>query len=325
MKIIHLSWLKRSEENLGGVEKFAHYLNRALTEAGHECQIVAWSDYPNRSKVGNIGNVDAALLLGSWVESEYDFDVAVTDGYWGAGITRHPVAAVIHGTWAQFHVNMMNPSPWLNAEVRAQHDAFNAINVFPVACSRAAARELEQHHRRQAAATILHGVDLKAFYPRKVGGFTPDHIPVVLHAATNEKKGSGLMPGITRELGPEYFVSYLQAKAGEEPQAFQRGDLFLHPSKHEGCSFALIEAIATGLPIATTDVGMFEDIPDFSVGRVLPISTTVAQWAAVVREIWGDGRTPYKKYAEEARRTAKDIADFERFKAEWVMFLEGLA
>lgn len=287
MKIILLSWRKREDGELGGVEKAHWYLHRALTEVGHECQIIAWSDYPNRSKVGNIGNVDAALLLGSWVESEYEFDVAVTDGYWGAGITRHPVAAVIHGTWAQFHVNMMNPSPWLNAEVQAQHNAFNAMNVFPVACSRAAARELEQHHRRQAAATILHGVDLKAFYPRKNGGFTPDRIPVVLHAATNEKKGSGLMPGITRELGPEYFVSYLNATAGEEPQAFQRGDLFLHPSKHEGNAYALLEALATGLPVVTTAVGLFEDLPDGACGRILPISSTVSQWADAVREVWG--------------------------------------
>lgn len=311
--------MKRSEGEAGGVEKFADYLHRALTEGGHDCQIIAWSDYPRKERVGNIPNTDKALLLSSWVDAEFDFDIAVSDGYWGCGITLHPVVPVIHGTWHQFHVNMGNPSPWLNIEVKGQHDAFNAVNAFPVACSPAAARELRQYHRRDPVATILHGVDLEMFYPRKNGNFNAP--PCVLHAATNEKKGSAIMPAIARELAPAFNVFFLNAKIGEEPAAFQRGDIFLHPSKAEGNAFALLEALASGLPIVTTDVGLFADIPDKAVGRVLPIGATVAQWAAAVREVWGDGSVPYRDYAVEARRTAKDMADYQRFKREWIEFL----
>ena len=287
MRVVHVSWLKRSDGELGGVEKFADYLRRALAEAGHDCTIVSWSDYPKHGSARNMSNPDKALVLGSWLESEMEFDVAVSDGYWGHGITQHPVLPVVHGTWAQFHLNM-GDSPWGNHEVRAQHDAFNAPNAFPVACSPASARELVAHHRRQPVATILHGVDLEAFRPANPADIMPDNIPhpVILHAATNAKKGQEIMPAIARELGAGFSVEYLNAKIDEEPDAFRRGDIFLHPSQHEGNAYALLEALATGLPVVTTNVGLFESIEDGLVGRVLPVGSTVSQWAEAVRDVW---------------------------------------
>ena len=317
MKVLHLSWLKRSDGELGGVEKFASYLERALLEAGHTCQIVSWSDFPNRAKCERLSNPDKALVIGSWAESELDFDVAVSDGYWGLGITAHKVVPVIHGTWAQFWLNMRG-SPWSNAEVQAQHQAFTAPNVFPVACAPASARELERHHRRPPAAIILHGIDLDLFRPQK--NSRADGRPIVLHAATNVKKGSEIMPAITRELGDAYRVEFLQAAAGEEPAAFQRGDIFLHPSRHEGNAYALLEALGTGLPVVTTPVGLFESMEAGLVGPVLPIDATVGQWADAVRDAWAN----VVPYGRAARATAKKLASFDRFRDDWVRFLEGL-
>lgn len=319
-RFVHLSWLKRQDGELGGVEKFGDYLQRALTEAGHECRLISWSDYPNAERVNNISNCDRALLLGAWVERELEFDAAISDGYWGAGISVHPVIPVVHGTWAQFHVNM-GSSPWSNAEVQQQHAAFTAPNAYPVACSAASARELDQYHHVKAHV-ILHGIDLDRFYPRKDSRIMPE--PVVLHAATNDKKGRHLMQPIARALGHDFRVEYLNAKVGEEPRRFQAGDIFLHPSRHEGNAYALLEALSTGLPIVTTPVGLFEDVPDRSVGRILPIAATVHEWADAVREVWGDGSTPYRSYALEARRTAHDLADYNRFASEWVHFLGSI-
>ena len=331
MKVVHVSWLKRSDGERGGVEKFAHYLQRALQEAGHQCQVVSWNDYPAQRASRSLNNPDKALVMGSWVEAEVDFDVAVSDGYWGLGINAKPVVPVIHGTWAQFHLNM-GASPWANAEVRAQHDAFNAPNAFPVACSPAAARELELHHRRKPAATILHGVDLEVFRPRwsNEAENIPEIIPpqsgkpLVLHAATNDKKGQLVMPAIARQLQPDFSVAFLGAEVGQEANAFRRGEIFLHPSKHEGNAYALLEALATGLPVVTTSVGLFESVDDKAVGRVLSGSATVSQWAAAVREVWGDGSEPYTRYAREARSLAESIADYQKFKRNWLEFLGGL-
>lgn len=323
MKVLHLSWLKRSDGELGGVEKFAHYLQRALTEGGHECQIISWRDYPNAANLARVPNPDKALMLGSWAESQAGFDIVVADGYWGAGISATPVVPVIHGTWAQFHINM-GSSPWTNIEVKAQHEAYNAANAFPVAVSAGSARELLAHHRVTAQEVIMHGIDLEEFRPQKHGN-PEDQRPVILHAATNAKKGKTIIPAIERDLGADFRVLYLNAGAGEEAEAFQRGDVFLHPSKHEGNAYALLEAMATGLPIVTTNVGLFESIDDGLMGRTLTIQAPVAEWASACRDAWGDGKTPYRAYAREARAWAKRIADFETFKGKWIAFLEAKA
>jgi len=317
MRVVHLSWLKRDapDNSLGGVEKFASYLRLVLGRSGHACQLVAWSDFPSRQKCERLANPDKALVLGSWAEAELEFDVAVSDGYWGLGITRHKVLPVVHGTWAQFHLNM-GGSPWLNAEVQAQYQAFTAPNTFPVACSPASARELLEHHRRAPYRTILHGVDLQEFRPQKDS--RADGRPIVLHAATNPKKGREIIPAIARELGQDYRVEFLNAGAGQEALAFQRGDVFLHPSRHEGNAYALLEAMATGLPIVTSSVGLFESIEPGLVGPVLPYTATVSQWTDGVREAW-EKRIAYGR---AARSTARRLASLDRFQDEWLKLLQ---
>lgn len=322
MKVLHISWLKRSDGELGGVEKFADLLSLELRAQGHECRIISWSDYPGAKKANNLNNPDKALLLGAWAEAEIDFDIAVSDGYWGAGITAHPVAPVIHGTWAQFHVNMGNPSPLTHPEVQAQHRAFNAVNAFPIACSPASARELSYWHHRGAYATILHGVDARAFSPLKQGHYGA--LPVILHAATNDKKGRPLMPRLAADLAQDFQVTYLNAGRGEEAAAFQRGDVFFHPARHEGNAYALLEAMSTGLPIVTTPVGLFADIRDYTVGRVLPLDTTIAGWAAAVREVWGDGVLPYRRFAQHSRALAGRLASLEDFRVRWSATLQAI-
>ena len=324
MKVLHVSWRSRAEGELGGVEKFAAYFQDAMRARGHDCRIVAWSDYPGEARLRSISNPDRALILGSWIDSELDFDVAVVDGYWGIGITGRPVVPVVHGTWAGFHVNMGNASWDTHPEVAAQHTAFTATNAHPVACSPASARELERYHHR-TAPVILHGVDLDIFTPQKNGRDVAAGAPLVLEAAgKNVKKGSEIIPAIARELRPDFRVEYLNAGAGQEAARFQAGEVFLHPSRHEGNAYALLEAMAVGLPIVTSNVGLFEDIEDLVVGRVLPVRATVKQWGDAVRDVWGDGVVPYRHYAKNARSWMRQHGTIDRFRREWCDFVEAL-
>lgn len=289
---IHVSWLKRDDGELGGVEKFAAYLRQALQERGWAVAVIGWRDFPQAAKFTHISNPDKALILGRWLDGPtfgMAYDVAVSDGYWGLGITSHPVVPVVHGTWAEFHERMgLRPT----LEVQRQGEAFNAPNSFPVACSAAAAREVRRHHGRNVTATILHGIDLAAYHPLS---FFDDQRPapppwIVLHAATNEKKGSRLIPQIAALLGPDYDLQFLNAGLGQEPAAFRRGHMFLHPTRHEGNAYACLEALATNLPVVTTRSGVFEDIPAdpsfrTAVGFTLPIAATPESYAAAIRQV----------------------------------------
>jgi hypothetical protein len=320
---VHVSWLKRSEGALGGVEKFAMHLAKALTTTSFECRIVGWSDHPEADRLGERPLADKAQLLGEWIDRSLAFDIAVADGYWGRGIRSRPVVPVVHGTWAEYERRMRGAAATdVAADVCAQHDAFTAPNAFPVAGSDASARELLEHHGRPPAATILNGIDLVAFRPMLALGRTDR--PIVLHAAHSLKKGANLLPAIAAELGGAFALEPLAADAGNEATAYARGDVFLHPSRHEGNAYALLEAMAVGLPIVTTPVGLFESIADRDVGRVLPVGAPAHEWAAAIREVWGDGVAPCLQYARRARQRACELADFHRFSDEWRHFLANL-
>jgi len=288
--LVHVSWLKRDSGHLGGVEKFAAYLRQALSEKGWGVAIIAWDDFPGHHYYQDRPNPDKADLLGHWIDGPafgFAHDVIVSDGYWGIGVSSKPVVPVVHGTWAEFHARMgLRPT----LEVTRQGEAFNAPNAFPVACSPASAREVKRYHGRSVAATITHGIDLGLYRP-PVEPLPPGPPWIVLEAAgRNEKKGARIIPEIQRFLGKDFIVEYLSAGLGQEADAFRRGHLFLHPSRHEGNAYALLEAAASGLPIVTTNAGLFEDIAWDADGRTalgytLPITATPEQFALAVKKV----------------------------------------
>jgi glycosyltransferase involved in cell wall biosynthesis len=293
---VHISWLKRADGESGGVEKFAAYLKAALSERGWEVIIISWADMPGHERYDRqgVGNPDKAYVLGAWLDGPafgVGYDIAVSDGYWGIGVTSRPVVPVVHGTWAEMFVRMgMRPTD----EVQRQGEAFNAPNAYPVACSAASARELRRHYGRTAVATIYHGVDLAAFRPPDEP-LPPGPPWIVLEAAgKNAKKGSRIIPAIAAMLGPDYQIEYLNAGIGEEADAFRRGHIFLHPTRHEGNAYACLEAMATDLPVVTTQAGIFEDIPWApsgltSVGYTLPITARPEDFAHAIRQLCREG------------------------------------
>ncbi|OGS01200.1 MAG: hypothetical protein A2V88_08955 [Elusimicrobia bacterium RBG_16_66_12] len=326
---VHVSWLKRSDGEGGGVEKFAAYLKQALTEKGWSVAVVSWSDMPQHERYDrqDLPNPDKALLLGTWLDGPafgVAYDVAVSDGYWGLGITSHPVMPVVHGTWAEMHARM---GMRFGLEVQRQGEAFNAPNAYPVACSAASARELRRHHGRAATATIYHGIDLCAFHPRDEALPGPPWI-ILQAAGKNAKKGAKLLRPIADMLGPDYQIEYLNASIGEEAEAFRRGHVFLHPTYHEGNAYACLEAMATGLPVVTTAAGVFEDIPysqpkrgsQTRVGFTLPVGSRAEDFALAVRLACCE-RTAL---GAGARRWAEQHANMTDFADSWDRLLREI-
>ena len=62
-----------------------------------------------------------------------------------------------------------------------------------------------------------------------------------------------------------------------------KADIFLFPTKSEGFSLALLEAMARGLPVITTDVGANKDMIEDNGGVIVPINAPNAIDAAIER------------------------------------------
>ena len=178
---------------------------------------------------------------------------------------------------------------------------------------------------QRPVTVIRHGVDAELFHPperRSPAGKKP----VIIHAASDKVKRKELIPKLA-ELLPEFDFQFLGVKSGrlgDEAARWRQGDLFLHLAAKEGNSYAILEAMATNLPIVATKVGIFasDDEDCCSHARTVSPSLPVEDLAAVaeaVRETW-ENRRSYNP-----RQWIMENATLEKFTTDWHNYLNKLA
>ncbi len=99
-------------------------------------------------------------------------------------------------------------------------------------------------------------------------------------------------------------------------------DVFLLASQHEAYALTLVEAMAVGLPVITTDVGCVGEVFEDGVHGIVVKDAGVASYAhALVRMVTEAGE--WKRYGEHGRATAQKLAgqSHEKYVRAWVTAL----
>jgi len=346
MRVAIITYCRREDGHPGGVPKWAWYLKRALDDDGHTVRHYAWRDYPAWQKHDHLPEHEKARLLSAYLmrdaEALLDYDHIIADGFWAIGFPDDaPVTVVCHGTWAGLAAACGGVAPEL---IAAQGEAYRRFPV--VAVSGAAARQVERYHGARVAQIIPNGVDLEAFRP--AGRRRPNDPPVVLYAGKGYAKGEDLVEQVKARLDDRVMpreghsrasfakasepegrllrqaqdklcrIEYLDSPMGMEARAFQRGDVLVFPSRHEGDSYALKEALASGLPVVASAVGALEDERSREIGEVVAGFEPADYCAAVERVLANRG-------AYQPRRWAEKHAGFEVFAEQWMRYLDAAA
>jgi len=126
-----------------------------------------------------------------------------------------------------------------------------------------------------------------------------------------------------RTRGIEGSVRFAGGRA-DVPDLLRASDLFVHPSREEGFSNAILEAMAAGLPVVACDVGGNpEAVTDGETGRMVP-SRDAAAFASAIAEFLAD---PEKRKAmgEAGRRRAIGRFSLDRMVGEMESLYESLA
>jgi glycosyltransferase involved in cell wall biosynthesis len=126
-----------------------------------------------------------------------------------------------------------------------------------------------------------------------------------------------------RERGIERSVRFVGSRT-DVPDLLRASDLFVHPSREEGFSNAILEAMAAGLPVVACDVGGNpEAIVDRETGRLVPPRNAWA-FASAVAELLAD---PEKRKAmgEAGRHRATERFSLDRMVGEMESLYEALA
>jgi glycosyltransferase involved in cell wall biosynthesis len=126
-----------------------------------------------------------------------------------------------------------------------------------------------------------------------------------------------------RERGIEGSVRFVGSRT-DVPDLLRASDLFVHPSREEGFSNAILEAMAAGLPVVACDVGGNpEAVVDGETGRLVP-SRNAAAFASAVAELLAD---PEKRKAmgEAGRFRATERFSLDRMVGEMESLYDSLA
>ena len=127
-----------------------------------------------------------------------------------------------------------------------------------------------------------------------------------------------------RERGIEGSVRFVGSRT-DVPDLLRASDLFVHPSREEGFSNAILEAMAAGLPVVACDVGGNpEAVVDGETGRLVPPRDA----GGVCRRDWRNcSRTESKRKAmgEAGRRRATERFSLDRMVGEMESLYESLA
>jgi len=306
--MFHISRFKRNDKNgihLGGVEKFAHYLQMVFPDL----QLVSWEDCPDRIENEDKPDYDKASILNGWLLEEGlvgSRDTVIVDGYWGLGLQGKVgrLISVCHGSYFGRYVQSLI-YPWGETvdpyEIDAQEEAWSECEI--VAVSESSWYELECLGLE--STVIRHGVPLDIFRP------LGKERHCYMHAAGSLRKGVDLISLLYDEVPDIRPMNERSGRLEKEAARLNEAMVILAPTRHEGNSYFLIEALACGTPALSYATGLATELDERC--GIVTGDLSGDNWQNLIENTDWESFSP--------REWAEENGSLERFKKEWKSFL----
>lgn len=293
MKIVIIS---NSKKPSGGVERFSYYLMEGLLGRGYEVLLVGREDLGSFAqrvlsalRYTGLDQPLQAWLLGRVAVRE-GFDVCVTNGMLGWNIRNRKVLNVQHGTFVRGAIRTRRddsfPKFFIKRYIWSWFEKKAAVRAAVCAAVSEETREsVVRYYHATNVIAVPNAIDTSKFVPgsrlesrRRLG--LPESGSILLFASRlGSQKAESLIYGIAgmiKEGLPD--VSVVGAAFGQKFRsdsgitglddftydklidAYRSADVFLLPSRHEGSSLALLEAMACGIPFLASPVGLVPEL-----------------------------------------------------------------
>ena len=205
---------------------------------------------------------------------------------------------------------------WIAPNERRMLRLANQATTVSEFAADATRKDLVDHPIR----VIYNGIDTDRFFPKpKDEGNDPFRLLYV--GSWISRKGVDLLQPIMRKLGPGFELLYTGPQEGrvkgntrdighlanEEQvvQALQDADVLLFPSRSEGFGLVIVEAMASGLPVVTSEIAPITEIIRNGVdGFLCPVNDT-DEFARAIRRLKEDSQQ-YKQIRKSGRKRALD-------------------
>lgn len=267
-----------------------HLLAHALEQHGWSAIVVGPRRAPGRWRF-RLG-LDYLSVSRSAMRAacDADPDLIVSNGYLGFGAAVDvPRIHVYHGTMVGATRTVREFMPRREcvrrslgagaAEMLAGHAAARVVSV-----SEATAGEARRFYLVKDSEILPNAIDETTFAPlhreraRHTFGLHADRKYALFVGRTEPGKGADIALGAAERTGYELLIAGRSGlrdshhlgilTASQLATAYAAADCVLLPTRYEACSFVVLEAIACGRPIITTNIGwvraLVQAVPDYA-------------------------------------------------------------
>jgi len=314
------------EEVPGGTEIFVRYLKRAFPES----DLITYSTGKKRAMEMNLGKINLEEAKMGFVtgrkfhevnrKGRYDVLLSNSTAGWFVSLLRPgiPMINVHHFTFAGMADKVLRGTPGYSAS-RYFVPLFERISAFGkvnVAVSYKTQRELKEYYG-QESRVIENGVPLDVFKPvprdeaREMLGLKWDGPMGIFVGRADHTKGFDIVQRISRMKPNTKILCITPTKVSDDtlivrrnvsnedmPLYYSASDFFIFPSRYESASYSSLEAMACNLPVVVSRTGIFEDIDEARIGRIVKTFKPEDYSEAVDHILEGNNFEPRKLVAE---------------------------
>jgi glycosyltransferase involved in cell wall biosynthesis len=325
-----------------GVERFVEMMANIAKKAGFHPKVIDMTTVvPQTARFRKLRYYVAWRVGREVNRAAKPEDVIICNNFFSWNARRSRSMVVYHGTdKGRALKNRRNMSLLRNVAVRtigAHLEKKTGTGRMAIAVSNSAREEVEEHYHVGVREVIPNAVDLELFSPgrkkaelRRSLGLPLDKFLILFVGTSDPRKGlawilNELRPGLrpsqrlvlrTDGIIPSDDVTVIgRLPTRQLADLYRACDVLVFPTSYEGCSFALVEALASGLPVITSPAGSGRDLEsdlllkpyiisgndtDKYLDSITRLESSPSEWALV--------SSAARTYAERHH----GLADFER-------------
>lgn len=138
-----------------------------------------------------------------------------------------------------------------------------------------------ENHKKNDKITFFHSVGMS---PRKgtdillnafINGRLYEKSKLIIHTQIPIEKVCGYSDEILKNYGIEVVQKTVSA-----PGLYYLGDVYVYPTRLDGLGLTMYEALASGLPVITTDYPPMNEVVDDNVGKLVKLERNYCRWDA---------------------------------------------
>lgn len=328
---MNIALLTKYKDFPGGVESVNKILINIFEEAGHKVELITTDDFKHNFFTKLMTKIMGLPYITSYrfKSLKKQYDIIIANGEYGWGINHPRTINLFHGCYKGYRdylKKLWSKKTYLSLTREIYIQKSSAKGKYVVCVSEFIKNILEDDGIK-VNQVIANSIDTELFKPNKeiqkdkylfVGSYNyyAKGFDILEKLAS-----TGFKIDCVTNQKPSSKLGWIKnTENSEMPEIYNKYKILIFPSRFEGLPMVPLEAMACGLPIVMSNVGLGPQlkklIPEF-----VADSYDENEYIKKIRHIENN----YEEYSQKARNYVEEYHSFENYKKQWLSLVERIA